>query len=277
MSSTTKSGKKAASGTILDKAIATGTVFNVSQYIEKEEVISFDKLKIDPLKPNEQYGQVRPIEEDHVQELMLDFASNPPSQIALTVWNNVGMKLFFTENMQTSFSIPSARGDFYILAGQHQYSAASRIREECTLKGAPAPEWATHFKCKIIRNNVDLETRRKIAGAEQSRQSSVRSQRLSQVADLFRQEMARDAEQAAKEGRNKKSKSELLRTVYTVSGRSPSTDGSMVCLFPSVLAWTFCINELTSYQICDQVTRNRYIPKRSLPKICNCQYFMHKK
>ena len=63
-------------------------VFNVAQFIRKEEVLDHSLLKIDE---DQSYGQVRGLDMKHVAKLAEDFKMNPPVSITLTVWRHPGL------------------------------------------------------------------------------------------------------------------------------------------------------------------------------------------
>ena len=53
-------------------------VFDQSEYLEKEvKIISYERLRRDE---TQQYGQIRPLLESHLQKLVAEFKANPPGR-----------------------------------------------------------------------------------------------------------------------------------------------------------------------------------------------------
>ena len=111
----------------------------------------------------------------------------------------------------------------YILDGQHQFAAASALREELVKKEMPLPKWMTTFRCKRINPDTKLDRRQLIAGRQQARTTTVMQQSLSQKVMWFLREV-KESDPAALP-----SKAALLQKVYLKCGCTRTSDGSLVC------------------------------------------------
>ena len=68
---------------------AQSEVFDQLGYLEKEvKIIPYERLRRDE---NQQYGQIRPLLESHLQKLVAEFKANPPAEINLIVWLHAGV------------------------------------------------------------------------------------------------------------------------------------------------------------------------------------------
>ena len=62
--------------------------FKATDYMEKEvKYIGYESLRRDE---NQQYGQIRPMVDSHLQKMVAEFRDNEPYEIALTVWLHGG-------------------------------------------------------------------------------------------------------------------------------------------------------------------------------------------
>jgi hypothetical protein len=64
---------------------------NVAEHIEEERNLDCSVLRVDKECV---YGQVRPVDQEHVNKLVIDFKSNPPTSLDLTVWRHPGLFCF---------------------------------------------------------------------------------------------------------------------------------------------------------------------------------------
>jgi hypothetical protein len=88
MGKKSKSAKPAADAVPKRWAEAKDMTFDVSKHIEKEQEIEFGDLRVDL---DQQYGQVRGIDQKHVIKMFEDFKMNPPVRLSLTVWRHPGL------------------------------------------------------------------------------------------------------------------------------------------------------------------------------------------
>ena len=135
------------------------------------------------------------------------------------VSTNVYVSFFFTVSLK-----------YYVLSGQHKFSASQDMAESFLKERQPVPKWCKKFRCNVIKEGTSLEDRQKIAGREQARQEGVQRQMLHDTVVWFLKEvdMAREKMIQAHEPvvYNKLS---LLKTTYLKTGKSIAADGSMVC------------------------------------------------
>ena len=82
-------GKDKKPGKLPKFKFAQREVFDQSEYLEKEvKNISYERLRRDE---TQQYGQIRPLLESHLQKLVAEFKANPPREINLIVWLHAGV------------------------------------------------------------------------------------------------------------------------------------------------------------------------------------------
>ena len=77
-------------GTKKEKAEETVERFSVGQFVEKTEVLPADKLNIDR---DLSHGQVRTVDEGHVQDLMEHYNVNEPDELQMTVVKDRGIPI----------------------------------------------------------------------------------------------------------------------------------------------------------------------------------------
>ena len=66
--------------------------FKATNYMKKEvKYIGYESLRRDE---NQQYGQIRPLVNSHLQKMVAEFRDNEPYEIALTVWLHGGAPPF---------------------------------------------------------------------------------------------------------------------------------------------------------------------------------------
>ena len=84
--------KTGAAGDVAGKAKKAkadkSVVLNVSEYIDREEDLLFERVAID--KELER-GQVRPVDETRVKQLADYYVVNPPRVIEVTTWEDPGV------------------------------------------------------------------------------------------------------------------------------------------------------------------------------------------
>jgi hypothetical protein len=82
--------KRRGKGIAPKKWAQSGDIYlNVGNWIEKEEMIDHQLLRIDY---KQEFGQIRGLDPEHVKKLVTDFEVNPPPMLDLTCWRHPGMK-----------------------------------------------------------------------------------------------------------------------------------------------------------------------------------------
>ena len=122
------------------------------------------------------------------------------------------------------FPSSAATGKYVVLSGQHSFEAARRIAEKAETDRKPIPNFCSHFRCLLLKQDTDVETRELIAGLEQSRQANVMCNSLAVKAKWFLREWERMSAQKADID-----KTSVLNIVYMKMGCTPSNDGVPVC------------------------------------------------
>ena len=118
---------------------------------------------------------------------------------------------------------------FYVLSGQHKYSAAVELADRMVLERVEVPAYLTKFRCHIIKADTPLELRQKIAGREQARQDTVKRQSLSDTIQWFLKEVEMFTQRAVQNNEPVIiSKRELLKLTYQKTGKSFNADGTPV-------------------------------------------------
>ena len=107
---------------------------------------------------------------------------------------------------------------YFVVAGQHAYSAAQAIRTQLQAGNKQEQRWTTHFRCSVLRDGLDLNTIRKVAGKIQAASQSVRALSFADTMEMV----------LKLEPQFHQSRMELMRAVYDDSGKSVITDGTKV-------------------------------------------------
>lgn len=119
---------------------------------------------------------------------------------------------------------------YYILSGQHRYSAAIELMEGLTRDRLEVPQYLKSFRCHIVKQDTPLEVRQQIAGREQARQETVRKQTLSDTIQWFLKEVDIVKQRALKDHVPVViSKRDLLKITYMKTGKTITNDGTTVC------------------------------------------------
>ena len=126
--------------------------------------VELDRLSWD-LK--QEFGQTRPLDDQHVQKLCESLRSRPPTApIRCTLWENV------TERR------------LYILAGQHICRAVAKVRDERLQQGLRLERWHQVVNADIMKADTPIQHRRTIAGASNA---SARLQRTTGITECIKQ------------------------------------------------------------------------------------------
>ena len=109
--------------------------------------------------------------------------------------------------------------------------AAMEVRHQLEEKMLTIPECYTTFRCAVIKEDVTLEMRQKIAGREQARAEYVKSTTLSERVAFYLarfQEATKGAVQRT-EDVDVLRRPSLLKDTYMCTGCTIPHDGTMVC------------------------------------------------
>ena len=123
--------------------------------------------------------------------------------------------------------VSTASGKYYILSGQHRFEAARAVQLAAVAAAKEPPIWSVQFRCTVVRQSTDLQTRQLIAGKTQAAQSTVLSSHLSDRIDWFRKEL-QDAVDKQDLDTPIVNRTQLLRLTYIKTGCREREDGSMV-------------------------------------------------
>ena len=96
----------------------------------------------------------------------------------------------------------SGQQKYYILDGQHAYTASQRIRQEREAEGKSVPRWAQQFRCQVVKPGLTLDVLQQIAGSQQGKAVSTKTSSLTEAMTLYLKEV--EASRAAKEGTGQK-------------------------------------------------------------------------
>ena len=128
-----------------------------------------------------------------------------------------------------------------MLDGQHKFTAALCIKHRLETANRSVPGWCKKFRCRIIRQDLDLNTLQKIAGKEQAKSLTVAAMSFTQTLEWYKKEMDAIVSEAKRRGEQPVlNRAELLRTTYDKTGKTPKFDGSVVCFFLPALAVLGC-------------------------------------
>ena len=129
-----------------------------------------------------------------------------------------------------SFCVSAGTGQYFVLDGQHKFSAAMRIRRKLETNNRPVPAWCRRFRCKVIKSDLPLDMLQKIAGKEQAKAMTVAAMTFTQTMQLYKKEVDAVQAEAAKTGEEPVvSRKDILHKVYDKTGKTPKFDGPVVC------------------------------------------------
>ena len=113
---------------------------------------------------------------------------------------------------------------YFIISGQHRFEAAKRFRREREEDHKPIPLWCRRFTCDILKPDVTVDFRERIAGRLQS--SS-----LTTLGWSFTETMEYLVQLASKFPEDRRPpRTDLLRVTYEKTGKNEMHDGGMVCV-----------------------------------------------
>ena len=116
----------------------------------------------------------------------------------------------------------------YILAGQHNFAAATMLRQEMLRDNVPIPEWLKWFTCRRVKHTCTLEQRQLVARrAPGTMATDRRRYNLHELLGWFLREYGRGLSTTVQNVRYGK---EILQDLYVAAGCNRYSDGTMVCL-----------------------------------------------
>ena len=98
-------------------------------------------------------GQTRRLKQDLVNERVRDLTAAPPIGL-------IGPLCVF----------PDSDGFYYVLGGQHVFTAALQLGDDRERAGLGRLPWQEHFVAHVLKSDLDLDTREMIAGKHQRQQ-----------------------------------------------------------------------------------------------------------
>ena len=107
---------------------------------------------------------------------------------------------------------------YYIIDGQHQYTACMAIRQQCIDSATPIPPWTERFRCTVLKE-MPLADVRRVAGRCQRAANAALGLKFSETMAIFLIEL-RNAPGVPM--------SEVLKNTYGLSGKTATHDGSLV-------------------------------------------------
>ena len=131
--------------------------------LHQSKFINLDELEFDLLARE---GQPRKLTEKDVQKRFQALKTNEPTTpVSVLVW----------------LRDPAAE-KYMVIGGQHTCKALMMLRDERLRERRPVPEWCNKVNAKVIRPEVDLDTRERLAGDHQCEQSTVENIPISRTA-----------------------------------------------------------------------------------------------
>ena len=149
--------------------------------------------------------------------------------------------LFAIGNNFSSSPFIAVSGKYYILSGQHRYSAARTIHNNYLDKSQQPPSWTSTFRCTVVKASASLSERQLVAGKTQSKQTTVLDTPLADRVGWYLNELAEAKKSvretlAQAEGTEpsseavmaKVNKSSLIKMTYLKTGCKAAVDGTPV-------------------------------------------------
>jgi hypothetical protein len=144
--------------------------------------------------------------------------------------------------------IPAATQQFWVVAGQHSYTAAVRLREECIRESKPVPKWTCTFRCTVLRPGIDPKKVEVVSGRVQAANANVMAMSFSDTVSFFFSLLQRHNKDFPGKEPNRTA---LLLETYTKTGKVTSIDGEPVCISANdLLQWLMlCIGTGWAYAL----------------------------
>lgn len=154
-------------------------------------------------------------------------------------------------------SFAAVSGKYYVLSGQHRFSAAKKLADKYLDASKVPPTWCTSFRCSVVKPSATLAERQLIAGKTQTKQTTVLDTPLADRVGWYLHELA-EAKKSVRETllqaegvepspeavMAKVNKASLLKFTYLKTGCKPAVDGTSVfllsLLYLHVVLVTFC-------------------------------------
>ena len=119
--------------------------------------------------------------------------------------------------------------DLYVVSGQHAFSTAAAIREECLAQNLEPPAYCLRHRVQLLRDGLKVPMVLRIAGLLQGGSQSVKPLTMAEtmhamlrVEEAMKDELPGDPTSHA-------FRTALLRETYDTAGKSTVTDGTVVC------------------------------------------------
>ena len=136
------------------------------------------------------------------------------------------------------FVSSSGTGQYFLLAGQHQFVAAQAIRRSLEKANRAVPSWCTKFRCRVLRPDLDQGTLQRIAAQEEAKECSVAAMTFAQTMFWYWKERQRIIQEAKERGEKPMANRVMtLRVTYDKTGKIPKVDGPVVCKPSLALTW----------------------------------------
>ena len=141
---------------------------------------------------------------------------------------------------------PTGQQKYYIISGQHQYTASQRIRKSRESEGKSTLPWTTTFRCNVLQQGIPLTVLQQCAGQLQARGQTIRATTLTETMQIYLKELKDAREANVAQGKKPESvpKTKLLMSAYMKSGKVLKDDGTIVCPCPTavVLHWLLVLS-----------------------------------
>ena len=285
-----------------DWAEATLETFTAGQYVEKTVILTADAIQIDG---DLTHGQVRPVLEETVHDLIQRYGVMEPDELILTVVQDKGrppvhlpwlhvfacmclawsgslyrlsdsksfvsantfcflLSLVLNSHMRMVFTdtclrccLPAGTGNHFVLHGQHEFTASQAIKHRLETAGSMVPGWCKQFRCKIVREDVDLATLQRIALEDQAMTANVVTVSFTRTMRLYKKEMDAIVNEYKRRGEHPVlNRRELLRTTYNKTGKNANADGPVVCAMS--LRWLSLSSALAAFRFGFRIGMNGF-------------------
>ena len=135
--------------------------FELAGYLEEtHRTITYNLLKLDELL---EHGQTRRIRTKKVSDKVTDLTSSPPVGV-------IGPLVVYGD---------APGGGYWILGGQHIFTAATILGTRTAEAGMPRKPWQELFTCHVVTPGTSVDRRELIAGKHQTAQVRIQACTLS--------------------------------------------------------------------------------------------------
>jgi hypothetical protein len=115
---------------------------------------------------------------------------------------------------------------YWVIAGQHSFTAAERIRNQRAARQQSIPRWCAVFRCQIVRADAAVEDIELLAGRLQAQSSNTVNITFAETLDYFHRLLQRERQTLPDD---KISRTALLITTYAKTGKTILSDNTPVC------------------------------------------------